>query len=45
MSEVHDGNRKQKTHFLVEITEMRNQQGRCFYVLELIYSLKVCTST
>ena len=38
MSEVHDRNRKQKVDILVEITEMRNQPGRCFYVLELIYS-------
>ena len=37
MSEVHDRNRKQKIDSLVEITEMRNQPGRSFYVLELIY--------
>ena len=30
MSDVHDRNRKQKIDFLVEITEMRNQPGRCF---------------
>ena len=35
MSEVHDRNRKQKIDFLVEITEMRNQPGRCFICIEI----------
>ena len=35
MSEVHDRNRKQKIDFLVEITEMRNQPGRCFISTEI----------
>ena len=40
MSDVHDRNRKQKIDFLVEITEMRNQPGRCFIYIGIDLSLK-----